>query len=49
MEHAPAAFPTMGSRTMPTNSFDIFPDSVNPSIDPTRNSAVMATSCIEGE
>jgi hypothetical protein len=37
----------MGSKIIPTNSLLIFPDSVTPLIEVTKNSAVTATSYIE--
>ena len=40
---APAALPTIGKRIMPTNSLLIELSAVNPLMDETRNSAVIAT------
>lgn len=45
MDGAPAALPTMGRRIIPTNSLLIWPVSVSPLMDETRNSAVTATTC----
>jgi len=41
--NGPAAFPTIGKRMRPTNPLLIWPLAVRPSMEPTRNSAVMAT------
>lgn len=41
--HAPAAFPTIGSRIRPMNSLLMLPESTSPFMESTRNSAVTAT------
>jgi hypothetical protein len=42
-DNLPAAFPTIGKRMSPTNPLLMFPLSVRPSMEETRNSAVTAT------